>query len=170
MTEMEKEFLDMINTHRGIIYKVCHLYGKEKDYREDLFQEIVLQLWRSFPGFKNQSLLSTWMYRVALNTAISQFRKDIKIPQRKSLSGAEFQIPDIDLQDEHENLAQLNQAILLLTRIEKALVMLYLEEKSYQEIADIMGISVSNVGVKLNRIKTKLEKIIKDKYYESRRT
>ena len=162
MSEMEKEFVDMINTHRGIIYKVCHLYGKEKDYRDDLFQEIVLQLWRSFPTFKHQSLPSTWMYRVALNTAISQFRKDVRVPTKDSLTGAHFQIPDVSFrQDENENVFQLHLAIQLLTRIEKALVMLYLEEKSYQEIGDIMGISLSNVGVRLNRIKTKLEKIIK---------
>ncbi|MEX2230630.1 MAG: RNA polymerase sigma factor [Cyclobacteriaceae bacterium] len=164
---MEKQFLDMINTHRGIIYKVCHLYGKEKDFKEDLFQEIVLQLWRSFPTFRNQSKLSTWMYRVALNTAISQFRKDIKKPERLQLSRAEFQIPDISFaQDENENSFMLNQAIQQLTRIEKALIMLYLDEKSYREISEIMGITQSNVGVKLNRIKIKLEKIIKQNNYE----
>jgi len=75
---MEKEFLDMINAHRSIIYKVCNLYIKEKEYRRDLFQEIVLQLWRSFPTFRKEAKASTWMYRVALNTAISQFRRDIK--------------------------------------------------------------------------------------------
>jgi RNA polymerase sigma-70 factor (ECF subfamily) len=164
---MEKEFLDMINNHKGIIYKVCHLYGKEKNYKEDLFQEIVLQLWRSFPSFRKESLLTTWMYRVALNTAISQFRKDVKEPERQSLSKAEFQIPEIAFpQDENSQTALLNQAIQQLTRIEKALVMLYLEEKSYREISDIMGITQSNVGVKLNRIKIKLEKIIKENNYE----
>jgi RNA polymerase sigma factor (sigma-70 family) len=169
MIEIEKEFLDMINTHRGIIYKVCHLYGKEKEFKEDLFQEIVLQLWRSFPTFKKESLLSTWMYRVALNTAISQFRKDIKKPERQPLSKAEFQIPDLSfLQDEDENTLLLNQAIQQLTRIEKGLIMLYLEEKSYREISEIMGITQSNVGVKLNRIKIKLEKIIKKDNYELR--
>lgn len=169
MIEIEKEFLNMINIHRGIIYKVCHLYGKEKEFKEDLFQEIVLQLWRSFPTFKKESLLSTWMYRVALNTAISQFRKDIRKPERQSLSKAEFQIPDLGfLQDENENALLLNQAIQQLTRIEKAVIMLYLEEKSYREISEIMGITQSNVGVKLNRIKIKLEKIIKKDNYELR--
>lgn len=159
----------MINTHRGIIYKVCNLYGKEREYREDLFQEIVLQLWRSFPTFRNQSLLSTWMYRVALNTAISQFRRDIKKPDKRPLSGAEFQIPDVSFrQDENENAWLLSQAIQQLTPIEKALVMLYLEEKSYQEIGEIMGITPSNVGVKLNRVKSKLEKIIKKNSHELR--
>jgi len=166
---MEKDFLDMINLHRGIIYKVCNLYGQNKSNREDLFQEIVLQLWRSFPTFKNESLLSTWMYRVALNTAISQFRKESKQPERQSLSKAEFQLPDISFPtDEGENSLVLNEAIQRLTRIEKALIMLYLEEKSYREISDIMGITESNVGVKLYRIKSKLEKIIKERNYELR--
>ena len=164
---MEEQFLEMVNTHRGIIYKICNLYGKEKDYREDLFQEIVLQLWRSFPTFRNQSLPSTWMYRVALNTAISQFRKEIRKPDKQPLSRAELQIPDISFKDdENENAWLLSQAIERLTSIEKALVMLYLEEKTYQEISEIMGISQSNVGVKLNRVKSKLEKIIKDNQHE----
>src|SRR5688572_18899081 len=160
---MEKQFLDMINTHRGIIYKVCHLYGTEKEYREDLFQEIVLQLWRSFPTFKQQSLPSTWMYRVALNTAISVLRREIRKPERVALSLSEFQIPDLPAHGaENENAWLLRQAIAQLSRIEKALVILYLEEKSYAEISEIMGITPSNVGVKLNRIKSKLEKIIKE--------
>lgn len=75
---MEKTFVDMINGNRGIIYKVCNLYCHEKEYKEDLFQEIVLQLWKAFPGFRNESLRTTWMYRVALNTAISNFRKERK--------------------------------------------------------------------------------------------
>jgi RNA polymerase sigma factor (sigma-70 family) len=164
---MEKEFLGMINAHRGIIFKVCNLYAKEKDYREDLFQEIVLQLWRSFPTFRKQALLSTWMYRVALNTAISQFRKDVKKPERLPLSRAELEIPDMTTAHEpNEKTWLLNQAIDRLTRIEKALIMLYLEEKSYHEISEILGITQSNVGVKINRIKTKLEKIIKEANYE----
>src|SRR6478736_1248274 len=161
---MEKEFIHMINTHRGIIYKVCHLYDPDKVYREDLFQEIVLQLWKSFPNFRNESLSSTWMYRVALNTAISHFRKQVKKPERLSLSDEEFIIPDLSaFPDENENVRVLNEAIQHLSRIEKAIVILHLEEKDYSEISDIMGITVNNVGVKLNRIKAKLEKIIKNK-------
>lgn len=171
MTDIEKQFLDMINTHRGIMYKICHLYGKEKAYKEDLLQEIVLQLWRSFPTFRHQSSLSTWMYRVALNTAISQFRKGIRIPENTPLSREEFQIPDLSVQpQENENLYRLDQAIGQLTNIEKAVIMLYLEDKTYQDIAEITGLTVSNVGVKLNRIKTKLENIIKQDRYESRQS
>jgi RNA polymerase sigma factor (sigma-70 family) len=165
---MEKEFLDMINAHRSIIYKVCNLYIKEKEYRRDLFQEIVLQLWRSFPTFRKEAKASTWMYRVALNTAISQFRRDIKKPESQSLSYTELQIPDLTLpHDESDDAQLLKRAIGLLTRIEKALLILYLDEKSYNEIGEIMGITPSNVGVKLNRIKAKLEKTLKENKYES---
>lgn len=164
---MEKAFVDMINANRGIIYKVCNLYCHENEYKQDLFQEIVLQLWKSFPTFRNESLPTTWMYRVALNTAVSNFRKEVRKPARQSISGAEFQIPDISqFPDEHENLSLLRQAIQHLTKIEKAIIMLYLEEKSYDEISEIMGITKSNVGVKINRIKTKLETIIKSVNHE----
>ena len=159
---MEKDFVDMINTHRGIIYKVCNLYCNDEEDKKDLFQEIVLQLWKAFPSFRNESLNTSWMYRVALNTAISNFRKESKKPDRKSISDADFQIPDVSFYaEENEQLNLLKQAIEKLSAIEKAIIMLYLEDKSYDEIAEIVGISNSNVGVRLNRIKTKLEKIIK---------
>jgi len=164
---MEKEFLQLINKHRGIIYKVCNLYGKDEMFRKDLFQDIVYQLWRSFPSFKGEAMASTWMYRVALNTAISQFRKDMRVPDRLPLSESDLEIPDIgSYQEDQDKRNALRQAIEHLTEIEKAIVMLYLEEKSYAEISDIMGITPSNVGVKLTRIRLKLEKIIKEKNYE----
>ena len=158
---MEKVFISLIKTHRGIIYKVCNLYLKDAEDKKDLFQEIVLQLWRSFPGFKNESQSSTWMYRVALNTAISNFRKESKKPGRRSILDEDFQIPDFSDDHQTEHLGILNQAIKQLNEIEKAIIMLYLDEKNYEEIAEITGITKNNVGVKLNRIKIKLEKIIK---------
>lgn len=165
---MEKAFINLINTHRGIIYKVCNLYLNDSEEKKDLFQEIVLQLWRSFPNFKNESLGSTWMYRVALNTAISNFRKESRKPEKRAISTDEFQIPDISYEDESENLTLLKQAIAQLTQIEKAIVMLYFDEKTYEEISEIAGITKTNVGVKLNRIKVKLEKIIKSNNHGTR--
>lgn len=165
---MEKAFINLINTHRGIIYKVCNLYLNDSEEKKDLFQEIVLQLWRSFPNFKNESLGSTWMYRVALNTAISNFRKESRKPEKRAISADEFQIPDISYEDESENLTLLKQAIAQLTQIEKAIVMLYFDEKTYEEISEIAGITKTNVGVKLNRIKVKLEKIIKSNNHGTR--
>ena len=152
----------MVNKHRGILYKVCNLYCNDTEDKKDLFQEIVLQLWRSFRNFRHDSQPSTWMYRVALNTAISNFRKESRKPERFAISDKELQIPDMnEWADQSENLRSLKQAIDQLTQIEKAIILLYLEEKSYEEISDIIGITRTNVGVKLNRIKSKLELIIK---------
>jgi RNA polymerase sigma factor (sigma-70 family) len=167
--KMEKEFIEMINKHRGILFKVSNLYCHQEEDKKDLFQEMVLQLWRSYPGFKNDSQSSTWMYRVALNTAISNFRKESRKPGRRSILEADFEIPDFsDLPQQNENLTLLKLAINQLTQIEKAIIILYLEEKSYEEISEIIGISKSNVGVKINRIKVKLEKIIKASDHEYR--
>lgn len=152
----------MINKHAGIVYKVCSMYGLEKEDQKDLFQEIILQLWKSFPSFRAASQVSTWMYRIALNTAISRFRKERRIPQGNSLSAAEFEIPDgCVFSDQEDQLGLLKQAVGQLTKIEKAVILLYFEEKNYQEIAEITGMTKTNVGVKISRIKLKLEKIIK---------
>ncbi|MCW3110513.1 MAG: polymerase subunit sigma-70 [Segetibacter sp.] len=159
---MEKEFIELINNNRVLIFKVCNLYCNENESRRDLFQEVVLQLWKSFPGFRRESANSTWIYRVALNTAISNFRKESKKPERQPLSQVEFDIPDMSVTaNEKENRSMLHLAIKKLTEIEKAVIMLYLDDKSYDEISEIIGISNSNVGVRLNRIKNKLSKLIK---------
>jgi RNA polymerase sigma-70 factor (ECF subfamily) len=158
---MEEEFIELINKYRALIFKVCNLYCHDPESRKDLFQEIVLQLWKSYPGFRRESASSTWIYRVALNTAISNFRKELKKPERTSITTADFEIPDISVWDEKENSSILHLAISRLTEIEKAIIMLYLDEKTYDEISEIIGISNSNVGARLNRIKTKLSKLIK---------
>lgn len=159
----------MINRHRGIIYKVCNLYGLDQEDKNDMFQEIVLQLWKAFPSFRQESKQSTWMYRIALNNAITNFRKTSKRPDRRGISADEFQIPDLGAYpEEDEQMSMLKRAINCLTEVEKAIILLYLEEKSYEEISQIIGISKSNVGVKISRIKIKLEKIIKTDRYELR--
>lgn len=166
---MEKEFIRLINQHAGILYKVCNMYLQEAEDKRDLFQEIVLQLWKAFPNFRQEAQPSTWMYRVALNTAISNFRKKSKGFFVTSLSEAELQIPDpqqFSLED--DNIGILHRAIAQLSPIEKAIILLYLEEKTYEEIAEVIGISKSNVGVSLSRIKIKLEKILKTLSYELR--
>ncbi len=159
---MEKEFIALINQYPGILYKVCKVYCHEEEDRSDLFQEIVLQLWRAFPTFKHAANASTWMYRIAMNTAISVYRKDQRRQRPTPFSHLPF--PMADLPDESApsvEMAQLYQAIDQLTVVEKAVVMLYLDDKSYDEMSQILGITKSNVGVKLNRIKSKLEKMIK---------
>lgn len=166
---MEHLFVEMINRHRGIIYKVCNLYGLDQEDKNDLFQEIVLQLWSAFPSFRQESKQSTWMYRIALNTAVTNFRKASKRPERREISADEFQIPDLGAYpEEDEQMTLLKRAINCLTEIEKAIILLYLEEKSYEEISEIIGISKSNTGVRITRIKVKLEKIIKSDSYELR--
>jgi RNA polymerase sigma-70 factor (ECF subfamily) len=164
---MEKEFTELINNHRALIFKVCNLYCSYPESRKDLFQEVILQLWKSFPGFRKASANSTWIYRVALNTAISNFRKESKKPEKRPLTLLELDIPDIPgTSEKEEDRSALNQAIAKLTEIEKAVIMLYLDEKTYDEISEIIGISNSNVGVRLNRIKNKLSELIKTNYNE----
>ena len=138
------------------------MYCTEKDDREDLFQEIVLQLWRSYPSFKGEAKISTWMYRISINTAITSLRKNSRKPVTQALSVEHENINEITEQRiDVEYARELQLAINILSKIDKALVMLYLEEKSYKEIAEILGISESNVGVKINRIKKKLQELIK---------
>jgi RNA polymerase sigma-70 factor (ECF subfamily) len=164
---MEKEFTELINNHRALIFKVCNLYCSYPESRKDLFQEVILQLWKSFPGFRKASANSTWIYRVALNTAISNFRKESKKPEKRPLTLLELDIPDIPgASEKEEDRSALNQAIAKLTEIEKAVIMLYLDEKTYDEVSEIIGISNSNVGVRLNRIKNKLSELIKTNYNE----
>jgi len=152
---MDKEFLDILNNHRGLIYKVCNLYCSDSEDRKDLFQEIVFQIWKSMAGFRRESKLSTWMYRIALNTAITHFRREKRSVNPVSITGID--IPDIHDGDEQEELlTQLFKAIEHLDKIDKSIILLYLEEKSYEEISEITGLSKSNVGVRLNRIKIKL--------------
>ena len=124
-----------------------------------MFQEIVLQLWKSFPTFRGESKLSTWMYRIALNTAISGFRK--KRITTTELSSISYQLQDIVTPRQEEEMKALYVAIEKLTDIEKSIVLLYLEDKPYDEIADITGITANYVAVKMNRIKEKLRKLIK---------
>jgi RNA polymerase sigma factor (sigma-70 family) len=156
---MDNEFIDILNNHRGLIFKVCNIYCADREDRKDLFQEIVLQIWKSLASFRNEAALSTWMYRIALNTAITHLKKEKKSISSLSIEGLE--IPDINDSDEkEESLKQLFAAIEQLSKIDKSIVLLYLDEKSYEEISEITGLSKTNVGVKLNRIKAKLSIVL----------
>ncbi len=159
---VDKAFLRLIKEHQGIIHKVCSIYCNDPVDKQDLFQEIVLQIWRAYPSFKGQSKVSTWMYRIGLNTAISLFRKKKRRPQLQALSPIEYQIAATPVDQElEERLKLLRRAIEKLNKVEKAIIMLYLEEHSYTQIAEIMGMSESNIGVKIHRIKSKLKQIVK---------
>ncbi len=158
----EKEFIERVNESQGIIHKVCRMYCDDQTHREDLFQEIVLQLWKSYPSFRGESKFSSWMYQVALNVAIQDFRKEKK---RKYLFLESFDfkepasIPQNDYKD--ERITALYNAISKLDKIEKAIMMLHLDEIPNNEIAEIVGITQNYVRVKMARIRTKLTKTIK---------
>lgn len=159
----EKDFLEKINTHKGIIYKVSKIYCDIPEDRNDLFQEIILQLWKSVKSFKGESEFSSWMYRVALNTAIVFFKKESKHKNiaADSLPDAEEYNPDID-----DQLQYFYKAIKSLNKIDKALILLYIEGYSGKEIAATLGISEVNTRVKTNRAKKQLKEIIKAQGYE----
>jgi RNA polymerase sigma-70 factor, ECF subfamily len=159
---VEKEFIELIKKHQGILYKICNIYFYRDPDKEDYYQEILIRLWKSYPGFKNQSEFSTWLYRVALNTAIDIIRKQTIQQKHIELSEAEYNIPDRDNNTESDKKEVLYQAIDHLSDVEKAIIILYLEDYNYKEIAEIIGISESNTGVKINRIKNQLIKILKN--------
>ena len=155
---MEKEFLQIITENQGIIHKVCSIYCDLEEDRRDLFQEILVQLWKSYPSFRSESKFSTWMYRVALNTAITSFKKDKRQPDKSGVSYENLQLAEelYDLGAE-DQIKMLNQAVSQLTGIEKSIILLFLEDKKYEEIAEITGITQNYVRVKMNRIKKKLK-------------
>jgi len=158
---LEREFLQIIKKNQGIIHKVCNIYCDDQEDRNDLFQEIVAQLWKSFPSFREESKFSTWMYRVALNTAITSFKKTKRRPDQNRLTFDNFQVKDenynIEIEEEIKNL---HKAVAQLTGVEKSIVLLFLENKKYEEIAEITGITQNYVRVKMNRIKKKLKKFM----------
>jgi RNA polymerase sigma factor (sigma-70 family) len=154
------DFLALINANIGIAYKVCRIYFKEPGDQEDVMQEMMYQLWRSFANFDNRSKFSTWMYSVCLNTALT-YRKKAKKVNPDAISSAHDQIPDMTPENDEEAVSQLYHAISMLSPLNRAIVMLYLEELTYEEIAQITGLSRSNVSVRLVRIKKELEKLMK---------
>jgi RNA polymerase sigma-70 factor (ECF subfamily) len=146
-----------------MLYKVCRVYAYSDADRQDLFQEIVIQLWKAYPKFKGDSKISTWLYRVALNTAISGLRKKenlvtsfepTSIPEPAGVCHQEH--------SEEERFQQMYQAIEQLNAVEKAIVMLYMEDRSYEEMEEILGLSQGNLRVKMNRIKEKLRQLTKN--------
>ena len=161
-SDKEKKFLRLISEHEGLIHKICHVYAADALAKQDLFQEIVIQLWKSFENFRNESKISTWMYRVALNTALTEKRRNktkVSISFLGSLKDDKAQENNMDADEENLNL--LFSAISKLTEVEKAVVMLYLDDKSYEDMEDVLGINQGTLRVKMNRIKEKLRQITK---------
>lgn len=154
---LQDKFTEEIKAHHRIIRKVCLIYAKNHDDREDLFQECLFNAWKAFPKFRNDAKFSTWLYKVALNTAMYSNRKNKSATLEVDLNFA-MELRS-DQPDVHQ-IKQLYQAIEVLNDIEKSIVMLSLEEMSYKEIGEITGYTENNIGVKINRIKEKLKKII----------
>jgi RNA polymerase sigma-70 factor, ECF subfamily len=167
MTLSEKEFIELIEANQGIIHKVCGMYCQDADNKKDLFQEIVLQLWKAYSTFRIDAKISSWMYQIALNTAITQLRKSYKKPKFEVVSEAILNISSDNLADDYEaKFTFLYHAINQLSEIEKAIIMLYLEEHSNEQIAEIIGITQNNVRVKLHRIQEKIKNFLNTQNYE----
>ena len=156
----EKEFVTLVEEHQNLIHKICRLYTKSDTEHKDLFQEITIQLWKAYPKFRGDSKFSTWMYRVGINTAITLYRKSKRRIQSLSFEDVAYRVPQSKSYDdtEDEQIKAIYQPIKQLNDVEKAVVFLYLEDKSYKEISDTIGITEVNARVRMNRIKKKLIK------------
>jgi len=157
MKSLKEEFLEILSNYQGILHKVNIIYFRNKSDREDNFQEIIYQLWKSYPELQNRNSIGSWIYAVSINTSISKLKKESRIEYRENLPES---IDKIDIIEEfllNEASQMLLKAIYNLNKIDKPIMLLYLEEKSYEEIAEIIGISKSNVGVRINRAKELLK-------------
>lgn len=158
---LEQSFVQQLQANQNIIHKICRLYTSGEDEHKDLFQEITIQLWKAFPKFRGESKFSTWAYRVALNTAITLYRKSTRTVSTTEYDTTKHFIKEEDYNyEEEEQIKLMYKAVYQLNDIEKALVFMYLEDKDYEEISETLGISEVNARVKMNRIKGKLKKIL----------
>ncbi len=159
MTTLEKQFAQTIKEHKGTIYTVCYMFSKDADEVNDLFQEVLVNLWKGFEGFEHRSDVRTWIYRVALNTCIS-------LDRRRRRSATVRLTMDINLfEDRDEDTRQvdmLHRRISRLQPFDRAIVLLWLENLSYDEIGQIVGITAKNVSVRLFRIREQLKNMSND--------
>nr|WP_255667662.1 RNA polymerase sigma factor [Flavobacterium sp. ENC] len=161
----EKEFLNRIESHKGILYKVSKMYMNNHDDQQDLFQEIVCQLWKSYESFRNESQFSTWMYRVAVNTAIVFLKKEKRKVDKYEIASENIREDEGDSHIKESQIDHFYKAVQKLGKIDKAIIFYQLEGFSHKEIGDNLGISEGNARVKLNRAKEKLKEIIKNQGY-----
>ena len=161
--------MQLMQEHKGMLLKISRIYQDESVDRDDLLQEMTIQLWLAFDSFRSESKFSSWMYRVALNTAIQFFKKQKRRPDSNRLPDTVNELPAVDTETEKdEQLMLFYKAVQQLNKVEKALVFLYMEDQPYEEIAGSLGISEGNVRVRINRVKVKLKDIIKGMNYEYR--
>ncbi len=160
MENVEQEFLAVIREYSRVIYKVCYMYTTPNATINDLYQEVVLNIWKAFPKFRKECKISTWIYRISLNTCISFLRKEKNIPEIVTLTQEADRTEESD--ETQVMLKQLYRMINRLGELDKSIILLYLEEKSYEEISEITGLTLTNVATKINRIKDKLRKMNKE--------
>ena len=154
-----QSFKNIINENKGILYKVINTYCKDHKDRNDLEQEILIQLWKSFDKYNSDFKITTWMYRIAMNVSISFYRKNKKKPVNLSIDSIFIENNYVEKTDEtNDNSRLLYFFINQLNKLDKAIILLYLEEYNYKEISEIMGITETNVSSKINRIKNRLKK------------
>jgi RNA polymerase sigma-70 factor (ECF subfamily) len=159
-TRVDSDFLALLNQYRGAIERVSRTYSSGVSEREDLVQEIVYQLWRAFPSYRRESAPLTWVYRIAINSAITGLRRRARRPAHVSLeAAANIASPPTAVGDPQADL--LYRAIRRLGDVDRALVMCYLDDLSYREIADVLGLSETNVGARLSRTKATLQNLVK---------
>jgi RNA polymerase sigma-70 factor (ECF subfamily) len=159
--DLEHKFIEEFQENQNIVHKVCRIYTNNQEAHNDLFQEITIQLWKAYPKFRGESKLSTWMYRIGLNTAITLYRKSKRTIKTQDFETVLYKIESTEYDaTEEEQLTLMYKAIHQLSDIEKALIFLYLEDKNYKEISETLGISEVNARVKMNRIKTRLKTIL----------
>ncbi len=155
--DKKNRFIKVIKANEGLIFKVATLYTNSLQDKEDRYQEIIFQLWKSFDTFNDQSKLSTWMYRVAMNTAIYNLQRAKRQINTVSIDTEAERFADVADNSEEKRIRLLYESIQTLNLLERGIILLYLEGKSHQEIAEIIGITTSNVGTKISRIKEKLK-------------
>ena len=158
-TDKEQRFLDIADTYKEVVAKVCYLYATPDSPFDDLYQEVMINLWQGLDSFRGESKVSTWIYRMALNTCITMHRANRKHQGTVSLDDIPFEAADTSSGVRMDDYQQLKVLIDHLNPIDKAIITLWLDEKPYGEIAAIMGFSATNVGIRLHRIKEKLQKL-----------
>lgn len=158
------EAIKQIEEYQPLIRKVCFMYGQNGAEADDMFQEICIQAWKAHPQFKGDSKFSTWLYRVAINTAISWIRKEKKHKlndtEDEKMFGVHDDTPFYVKEEKREQVSSLHNAIKKLNDVDRTLVLLYLEDVAYAEIAEILGLTVNNIKVKMNRVKKRLKKLM----------
>jgi len=163
--DLKEQFIQIVQAHQGIINSICRIYFAAAEDQKDARQEIILQLWKAYPSFRGEAKLSTWIYKVGLNTVLYQLRKTKKRPTKIALTTL-VDLPSPSLLD--DDFQQLQQLISLLKAEDKALIILYLEGYSHKEIADTLVTTPTNISTRLNRIKKRLQTLYKKYTHETK--